>query len=293
MPDALRDRRTVRRPDRADRNSWRPASKSLADRFPARSLIVKPFSPTELVARVEAALRGRADPEPFLLGELAIDYARRRVALAGREVTLTATEYELLRVLSLNAGRVATYDLLLRRVWGGREVKDSELVRTFVKRLRRRAVAATGPTSDTPTLRTPFHGGHGSAAHRRPGTAGLPGVPVPDRRRRDPDARPLPRPDPRPGSRRGGGPGTAFREIRGNAFGAPNRRCAHRVLRQMRNTAPGRNRPASRPRPRGRNPLKYSVLACASEPTPDRKSTSRHPDCGSVGTGVSLGGFEH
>ena len=100
--------------------------------------VVKPFSPTELVARIEAALRGRAGAEPFVLGELAIDYARRRATFAGRELTLTATEYELLRVLSLHAGRVATYEELLRRVWGGREAEDSDLVRTFVKRLRRK-----------------------------------------------------------------------------------------------------------------------------------------------------------
>ncbi len=100
--------------------------------------IVKPFSPTELVARIEAALRGRVGPEPFLLGELAIDYERRRVALAGRAVTLTATEYELLHELSLKAGRVVTYDVLLRRVWGRGAAVDSELVRTFVKRLRRK-----------------------------------------------------------------------------------------------------------------------------------------------------------
>ena len=53
-----------------------------------------------------AALRRRADPDPFVLGELAIDYERRRVSVAGRDVELTATEYELLRVLSTNAGRV-------------------------------------------------------------------------------------------------------------------------------------------------------------------------------------------
>ena len=60
------------------------------------------------------------------------------MSLAGREVHLTATEYELLRVLSLNAGRVSTYDALLRHVWRGRHNGDTELVRTFVKKLRRK-----------------------------------------------------------------------------------------------------------------------------------------------------------
>ena len=88
----------------------------------ATDYIVKPFSPTELAARVQAALRRRAEPsEPFRLGDLAIDYGGRRVTLAGRRVELTATEYELLRVLSVNAERVMTHDSLLRQVWSRTE----------------------------------------------------------------------------------------------------------------------------------------------------------------------------
>ena len=104
----------------------------------ADDYIVKPFSPTELVARIRAALRRRADPVPMVLGDLAIDYDHRRVTVAGRAVELTATEYELLRVLSLNAGRVSTYATLLRRVWGARGHGDPKLVRAVVKRLRRK-----------------------------------------------------------------------------------------------------------------------------------------------------------
>ena len=100
--------------------------------------IVKPFSPTELTARVRAALRGRAEAEPFVSGDLAVHYERRQATVAGRPVRLTATEYELLRVLSLNAGRVTTYDTLMRQVWGRRETGDTELVRTFIRKLRRR-----------------------------------------------------------------------------------------------------------------------------------------------------------
>ena len=100
--------------------------------------IVKPFSPSELSARVRAALRRTAEPEPFSLGHLAIHYDQRRVAIAGRPVELTATEYELLRVLSINAGRVMTYDALLRQAWRGRNRRSSDpkLVRALVKRLR-------------------------------------------------------------------------------------------------------------------------------------------------------------
>ena len=104
----------------------------------AADYIVKPFSPTELVARVRAALRRHEGPEPFALGALAIDFDRRRVSVGGDPVVLTATEYELLRVLALNAGRVVTYDTLLRRVWSGRSSADANLVRIFVRNLRRK-----------------------------------------------------------------------------------------------------------------------------------------------------------
>ena len=104
----------------------------------AADYIVKPFSPTELTARVQAALRRRAGPEPFALGELAVDYEGRRVTLAGRSVSLTVTEYELLRLLSLNAGRVMTYGALLRQVWRKHEPGGSQLVRSYVKTLRQK-----------------------------------------------------------------------------------------------------------------------------------------------------------
>ena len=59
----------------------------------AADYIVKPFSPTELVARVQAALRARAVPETFVHGELAIDYGRRHVSVAGREVLTCPQEW--------------------------------------------------------------------------------------------------------------------------------------------------------------------------------------------------------
>ena len=109
----------------------------------AADYIVKPFSPSELTARVRAALRRRAEPEPFVLGQLTVHYDQRRVAVAGRSVKLTATEFELLRVLSVNAGRVLTYDALLRQAWGrpARGSADPKLpkrVRAVVKRLRQK-----------------------------------------------------------------------------------------------------------------------------------------------------------
>ena len=105
----------------------------------ADDYIVKPFSPTELTARIRVALRKHADPDPFVLGEMVIDYDRRRVTLAGSPLKVTATEYELLRVLSLDAGRVVTYDNLLRRVWAGRAYSEpKKLVRAFIRSVRRK-----------------------------------------------------------------------------------------------------------------------------------------------------------
>ena len=75
---------------------------------------------------------------PFALGDLAIDYDQRRVTVAGRRVELTATEYELLRVLAQEAGRVLTHETLLRRVWARRPAATPKIVRAYVKRLRHR-----------------------------------------------------------------------------------------------------------------------------------------------------------
>ena len=104
----------------------------------AADYLVKPFSTTELVARIRAALRRQAGPKPFVLGELTIDYDRRLVSVASVRVDLTATEYELVCVLSLNAGRVMTFDTLVRRVWGTRGYANPKLVRAFIKNLRRK-----------------------------------------------------------------------------------------------------------------------------------------------------------
>ena len=100
--------------------------------------IVKPFSPTELTARVRAVLRRRAVTEPFVLDDLSIDYDRRLVTVAGREVRLTPKEYELLRILSMDAGRVVTYASLLRQIWGDETDGNTAPVRDILKRLRRK-----------------------------------------------------------------------------------------------------------------------------------------------------------
>ncbi len=104
----------------------------------ADDYIVKPFSPTELTARVRAALRRRTGSEPFTLRDLAIHYEQRTATVDGRRVELTPTEYKVLRLLSVNAGRVLTYDTLLRRVWRERDDHDWRVVRALVRRLRRK-----------------------------------------------------------------------------------------------------------------------------------------------------------
>ena len=106
--------------------------------------MVKPFSTTELVARVRSALRRGPSqvqgetPEPFALGELTINYAERSVSVAGRRVHLTPIEYDLLFELSVNAGRVLTHDALLQRIWSSNHSGGTSAVRTAVRRLRRK-----------------------------------------------------------------------------------------------------------------------------------------------------------
>ena len=104
----------------------------------AADYLVKPFSATELTARIEAALRKRAGPESFALGALAVHYDERRVTMGGRAVRLTATEFALLRLLTRNAGRVSTYESLVRQLWNAPDTGDPDRVRTFVKQLRRK-----------------------------------------------------------------------------------------------------------------------------------------------------------
>ena len=104
----------------------------------AADYIVKPFSPAELAARVALALRRHSPPAPFRVGELALDRTKRRVTLAGRPLRLTATEYRLLDALSLDAGGVATYDTLMRRVWGDRDGGNVKALRSAVAKLRRK-----------------------------------------------------------------------------------------------------------------------------------------------------------
>ncbi|MCY4391909.1 MAG: response regulator [Chloroflexi bacterium] len=110
----------------------------------ADDYIVKPFSPTELVARIHTVLRrwvGSAPPEPpppFSLYDLTINFRERSAALADRPLDLTDLEYRLLYELATNPGRVMTHAELLRRIWGPGHPDNSGPVRTVVKQLRRK-----------------------------------------------------------------------------------------------------------------------------------------------------------
>ena len=90
----------------------------------AEDYVVKPFSSTELLARVASSLRKRrgaganVSRQPYQLEDLTIEYSDRSVTVSGRPVKLSATEYKLLFELSISAGRVLTHDQILQRVWG-------------------------------------------------------------------------------------------------------------------------------------------------------------------------------
>jgi two-component system KDP operon response regulator KdpE len=108
----------------------------------ADDYVVKPFGMEELLARIRAVLRRQAaipGGEPVIrAGDLELDLARRQVTAGGRRVSLTPTEYEVLRYLALNAGKPVTHTTLLRQVWGEYAVGDRYNTRYVVGQLRRK-----------------------------------------------------------------------------------------------------------------------------------------------------------
>ncbi len=107
----------------------------------ADDYLTKPFGAGELLARMRVALRraGQSGTEPvFTSGDLTVDLARRVVTVAGQEVQLTPTEYDLLRVLVTYAGKVLTHRQLLREVWGVGYGQEMHMLRVNVSNLRRK-----------------------------------------------------------------------------------------------------------------------------------------------------------
>lgn len=108
----------------------------------ADDYLSKPFGMEELLARVRAHLRRwRETPEPerqVQVGDLRLDFDARVVTLRGEEVKLTRTEYEVLRYLVSNAGRVVTHGMILQHVWGPAYEEDVQSLRVHVAHLRRK-----------------------------------------------------------------------------------------------------------------------------------------------------------
>jgi two-component system KDP operon response regulator KdpE len=106
----------------------------------ADDYVTKPFSGDELLARLRAALR-RATPSPEAvveIGDLQIDLEKRVVTMAGREVSLTPIEYDLLRLLAENQGKLLTHPMILRAIWGPAFQEESNYLHVHVSHLRRK-----------------------------------------------------------------------------------------------------------------------------------------------------------
>jgi DNA-binding response OmpR family regulator len=107
----------------------------------ADDYIAKPFSPGELVSRIEAVMRrfrpnGPTIPDQLSLGDVVIDFRAHKVTVRGKLVYMTRLEWLLISELALNADRLMTYEELLVRVWGAEYRDDLQFLRTWISRLR-------------------------------------------------------------------------------------------------------------------------------------------------------------
>ena len=113
----------------------------------ADDYVTKPFSPRELIARLEAvSRRSRGPGEPVIVADgLEIDVAAHVVRRDGQPVRLTPTEFDLLRTLARNRGRLMTHRMLLTEIWGPGYADDTQVLRAHVANLRRKIEPPDGP----------------------------------------------------------------------------------------------------------------------------------------------------
>ena len=123
----------------------------------ADDYVTKPFGPRELIARLQANLRriGPEREEPVIrTNDLTVDLAARVVTLRGEEVHLTPTEFDLLRLLVRNRGRLMTHRDLLVAVWGNGYADDTQVLRAHIANLRRKIEPAAAGTGGHRYIRT-------------------------------------------------------------------------------------------------------------------------------------------
>lgn len=116
----------------------------------AYDYVTKPFGIAELIARIRVGLRANATedstPSTINAGALVVDLPTRTVTLNGEPVKLSKKEFEILRLLAVNAGRVLTHQYLLREVWGPAQVEENHYLRVYVGHLRQKL----GDSPDNP-----------------------------------------------------------------------------------------------------------------------------------------------